>query len=193
MLEEGKSRTELLLATLIRIAAKAVMVRTCRCWVAVGLLTLAGCGGGGSTPSGPAPIPSLPASIHVAPLPLRATFVDTDGTTSNFRTAVTITVAESRGTGVQIAQFTATITTIEHTAPGLTLTSSQSHTTSWPLQISPGGTAVQSHTLGFGVTSGETVTCQFQVTGVDSQGRSFLVSTGSIPVELTVPGGSGGA
>ncbi len=126
-------------------------------------------------------------------MPLRATFVNSDATTSNFRTAVNITVAESRGTGVQIAQFTATITKTEHTAQGLTLTSSHSQTTGWSLQISPGGTAVQSHILGFGVASGEMVTCQFQVTGVDSQGRSFLVSTGSIPVELTVPNESGGA
>ena len=180
------------MAALIRCDTDAAL-RVSRRSVAVALLILAGCGGGNPTPTGPAPTPSLPVSLRVASVPLRATFVNRDGNTSNFRAATDITLSESRGTDVHLTQFTTTITKTQQTEQGLTFSLGLSQSTSVSLHLPPGGSLTQWHVLDFGVASGETVTWSFQVSGTDSQGRSFSTSTGNIQVELVVPTGSGGA
>lgn len=132
----------------------------------------------------------MPVSLRVSAVPLRATFVSSDGNTSNFRIATEITVS-ARDTGVHITHITETITRTQHTDQGLTLSVGLSYSTSVSVDLRPGASLTLPHVADFGVASGETVTWSYQVSGVDSQGRSFSASTGGIQVELQVPAGSG--
>lgn len=182
--EKGTSGEETLLAALIRSSGRRR--------VGVGLLVLAGCGGGAPTPTSPAPAPSAPVSLRVGSVPLKATFADSDGNTSNYRIATDITVSVT-DTRVHITHFTATITKTAHTEQGLTLSLGLSQSTNVSLHLSSGASLTQWHVLNFGVGSGETVTWSYQVSGTDSQGRSFSTSTGNIQVELAPPTGSDGA
>lgn len=159
--------------------------------VAVGLLVLAGCGGGAPTPTAPAPTRAVPVALQVESVPLRATFVDSDGNISIFRIAADVTLS-AKDTGVHVTQFTATITKTHHTEQGLTLRLGLSQSTNVSLHLSPGASLTQSHALDFSVTSGETVIWSYQVSGVDSGGHPFSTSTGDMQVELAVPNGSSG-
>lgn len=149
------------------------------------LLAATGCGGE-SAPTSPAPIPLVPVSVRVTPTPIRATFLQTDGTTSRYRATVEITFSEVAGAGIRIDQLTTTTTKTLQVEQGLSVILGLSATTYEVHQIPAGGSLTQSHVLDFAVTSGETMTWRIQVSGVDAQGRSFLSSSGEIPVVIVL-------
>ena len=181
--------------------AAATSPLDCRGWpdvrmVAVmlaALFLLVGCGGSERLPTGPDTPFTVPVIVRVSPIPLRATYVSGDGTNATYRAAAEITVSEARGNGsVQLSQVTETTTTTLTTDQGVTLSLGASHSSSVSIQIPPGGATIQSRVLLFSVAAGETLTWSFQVSGTDAQGRPFLASSGPVPVELAVPGVSGG-
>jgi hypothetical protein len=183
------SSCERLMAGPMRDTANRRAGRTVRAfWLAIGLLSSASCGGGGGTPTGPAPGSSLPVSIRVSPFPLRATFVKSEAGTSTYRFTADVTVSESRGIGVQITQLRTTTMTRQQTEQGFLTAIGLSQSTPVALSIPARGAETQSHVVEFRVAVGETVTWSFAVSGVDAEGRTFFVSTGDMPVELITGG-----
>ena len=150
------------------------------------LLAATGCGGE-SAPTSPAPIPLVPVNVRVTPTPIRATFLQSDGTSSTFRATVDITFSDTAGAGARIQQLTTTTTKTVQTEQGVSIILGLSATTNEVHQIPAGGSVTQSQVLDFAVTSGETMTWRIQVSGVDAQGRSFLSSSAEIPVVLVLP------
>lgn len=173
----------------MRCAANRIAGRRARAFsLVVGLLSFVGCGGGDPTPTGPSPGSSLPVSIRVSPLPLRATPVKSEAGTSTYRFTAEVTVSESRGVGVQISQLTTTTMTRQQTEQGFLTAIGFSQSTAVALSIPARSTVTQPHVVEFGIAVGETVTWSFAVSGVDAEGRTFFVSTGDLMVEL-VSGG----